>query len=383
MPMTRICFVGLETLPVLSREYNRHGVGGEQVQHALLARAFARQGADVSVVCLDYGQPDGIRVDGVAVFKSYRREAGIPVLRFISPRLTGLWSALRRADADVYYTSCAGMQVGVVAAFARLHGRASCFRVAHDSDCDPSRLLIQYRRDKWLYEFGLRRANAILAQSEQQQRALKRNYGVDSRVAGMLVEPPLRQPAFAARDIDVLWVNNIRPFKRPDLALELARRMPAVTVHMVGGAQPGEQALYERIEVDARSLPNVVFHGRVPYHDVNALYERARVFVNTSDSEGFPNSYLQAWRRGTPVVAFFDPDAIIARHALGAAPQDLDGMTDAVAGLWADAERWTACSQACTRFMDEHFSEARILRSYSEVFERLAAASRRQKEVAT
>lgn len=381
--MMRICFVGLETLPVLSREYNRHGVGGEQVQHALLARAFARRGADVSVVCLDYGQPDGTRVDGVAVFKSYCRQAGIPALRFVTPRLTGLWSALRRADADVYYTSCAGMQVGIVAAFARMHGRSSCFRVAHDSDCDPSRLLIQYRRDKWLYEFGLRRANAILAQSEQQQRALQRNYGLDSRVAGMLVEPPLQQRGFAARDVDVLWVNNIRPFKRPELLLELARRMPAIKFHMVGGPQPGEQKLYERIEADARSLPNVVFHGRVPYHDVNALYEQARVFVNTSNSEGFPNSYLQAWRRGTPVVAFFDPDGVNARHALGATPQDLAGMSNAVSRLLVDADDWDACSQACRRFMDEQFAEARVLRSYSEVFAQLAATSRRQKELVT
>lgn len=377
--MARICFVGVETLPVLAREYNRHGIGGEQVQHALLARAFARRGDEVSVICLDYGQPDGARYDGVSVFKSYRRDAGVPVLRFVTPRLTGLWSALARADADVYYTSCASIQVGVVAAFAKLHGRSSCFRIAHDSDCDPARLLLRYRRDKWLYEFGLRRAHAILAQSEQQQRALQSNYGLGSRVAGMLVEPQTRDRDADARDIDVLWVNFLRPFKRPDLALELARRLPAVKVHLVGGAQPGDEALYQRIEAEARTLPNVVFHGQVPYHDVNELYERARVFVNTSDSEGFPNSYLQAWRRGTPLVAFFDPDGIVVRHGLGAVPRDLDGMAAEVSTLLADRARWSARSLACTRFMDEQFSESRILGSYSEVFERLAGRSRRHK----
>lgn len=367
--MTNICFVGFETLAVLSRDHNRHNVGGEQVQHALLARAFARRGHRVSVVCLDYGQPDPLQIDGVTVHKSFKWSDGVPVLRFVHPRLTGIWSALARADADVYYTSCAGMLVGVVAAFARQHGRRTCFRIAHDTDCDPSKLLIPNRRDKWIYEYGLRRMDTILAQSEQQRQALMKNYGCESVVAGMLVEPQQRDLPLAERDIDVLWVNNLRPFKRPDLALELARRLPDLRIHMVGGPQMGHEDLYQQMAQDAQSLPNLVFHGRVPYHDVNALYERARVFVNTSDSEGFPNSYLQAWRRGTPVIAFFDPDRVIAQQGLGDTPGDVEGMAAAVRTMLADPVRWKQAHDRCQRFMDERFGDDRILEPYRAAFE--------------
>ena len=367
--MASICFVGFETLAVLSREHNRNNIGGEQVQHSLLARAFARRGHRVSVVGLDYGQPDPLVIDGVTVHKAFKWTDGVPVVRFVTPRLTGIWSALARADADVYYTSCAGMLVGVVAAFARRHGRRTCFRIAHDSDCDPSQLLIQHRRDKWLYEYGLRRMDTILAQSEQQREALRRNYGLDSVVAGMLVEPQQVDPPMAARDIDVLWVNNLRPFKRPDLALELARRLPGRSVHVVGGPQMGHEALYEQIAAEAKSLPNLVFHGRVPYHDVNALYERAKVFVNTSDSEGFPNSYLQAWRRGTPVIAFFDPDRIIATQGLGSTPMEIGEMAAGVDALLNDPVRWQQLHDTCQRFMDERFGDDRILEPYRAAFE--------------
>jgi len=150
----KICLVGLNNLPALAPEFRNNTVGGESVQQTLLARALARRGHDVSMVVADYGQADGDEYQGIRVFKAYRFQAGIPVLRFIHPRWTGLWSALMRADADLYYTSCAGMQVGLMAMFCRYFGKRFVFRSASDSDCDRTRLLVQYRRDRWLYEYG-------------------------------------------------------------------------------------------------------------------------------------------------------------------------------------------------------------------------------------
>src|SRR5882762_6039842 len=110
----KICFVGLDNLPVLDPEYRQHHIGGESVQQTLLGRALARRGHDVSMVVADYGQTDGMKREAIRVLKAYRPDAGIPVLRFLHPRWTGMWSALERADADLYYTSCAGMHVGLV-----------------------------------------------------------------------------------------------------------------------------------------------------------------------------------------------------------------------------------------------------------------------------
>ena len=104
----RICFVGLKNLGLLAPEYGRLGTGGAELQQTLLARALARRGFPVSMVVADYGQSDGAVWNGVQTYKAFRPEQGIPVLRFIHPRWTGLWSALARADADIYYTSCAG-----------------------------------------------------------------------------------------------------------------------------------------------------------------------------------------------------------------------------------------------------------------------------------
>ena len=364
-----VCFVGLENLPALSDAFDGFSVGGEQVQHALLARALAARGHRVSMVVADLGQADGAVIGGVPCFTAHGLTEGIPVLRFLHPRLTGLWAALKRSDSEVYYVSCAGPQIGIVALFAKLHGRRVIFRIAHDNDCHPERSMIRFWRDRKIYEYGLRQADRILAQSEQQAQALRAHYGLASLQATMLVEPARRMLGFGERDIDVLWVNNMRPFKRPDLAVELASMLPHLSFHMVGGALPDQERYYAQVRDAAGAVPNIRFHGRVPYHQVNALYDRARVFVNTSDSEGFPNSYLQSWRSGAPTVAFFDPDHVIERQALGRAVGSLQAMAQSVDHLATSAPAWLAARDRCLRHMREHYDEDHVIAAYVAAIE--------------
>jgi len=380
-----ICFVGLANLPVLAREYGSHGVGGAELQQTLLAKALAAHGYAVSMVVADYGQPDGAVWDGIKTYKAYRPEAGLPVLRFIHPRWTTLWAAMKRARADIYYTSCAGALLGQVVLFAHLHGARVIFRVASNSDCDPAKLLIRYRRDKRLYRYGLQRADLVLAQTLEQQQALLKNFRRASRIVPSLTEshdghrpsgqrgnPQGGRLSFAERDIPVLWVGNFRALKRPQLLLEAARKLRQLTFHIIGGPMPGSESFYEEIRAQALELPNVCFHGPVPYHDVGEFYERARVFVGTSEIEGFPNTYLQAWARGTPVVAFLDPEQLIARHGMGRAVASAQELCEAIVTMTGDPRAWETASQRSREYMDNRFNLTRMTAPYiqalSDVF---------------
>lgn len=366
-----ICFVGLANLPVLAREYGSHGVGGAELQQTLLAKALAAQGYDVSMVVADYGQPDGAAWDGIRTYKAYRPQAGIPVLRFIHPRWTGLWAAMKRARADIYYTSCAGALLGQVVLFARLHGAKVIFRIASNSDCDPAAVLIRYWRDKRLYRYGLRRADLVLAQTPGQQQALLKNFRRESRVVASMTDTNGRRPGFEERDISVLWVGNIRALKRPELLLEAARKLPALRFHIIGGPMPGSENLYEQVRAAALQLPNVHFHGPIPYQEVGTFYERARVFVGTSEIEGFPNTYLQAWGRGTPVVAFLDPEHLIARNGMGRAVTSVAQMCAQIVALSDDRQAWEIASQRSREYMDNRFNLTRMTAPYIEALSNL------------
>ena len=364
----RVCFIGMSNLPVLAREFNRHPIGGEQVQQTLLAKAFARRGYPVSMITADYGQAEGASWDRVRTHKAFALRDGLPVLRFFHPRWSGLWSAMKRSQADIFYTSCGGAIVGQIAMYCTRHGHRMVFRVASDADCEPELPLIKYWRDKKLYEYGLRRADCVLVQSERQRELLKRNFGVDSIVAGMLVESGGELRDFDDRTFSAIWINNFRTLKRADRLLDAAQSLVDLDFHLVGGAAPGFQNYFDEICARARTQPNVSVHGQVPYHDVNEFYEQARVYVNTSEIEGFPNSYLQAWVRGTPVIAYFDPDGLIAREGLGVAVSTQEELIEAIRILTTDATRWREASQRCRDFMQRRFSEDHVLKPYVEAF---------------
>ena len=164
--------------PVLSRDRGIELVGGAEVQQSILARLLAANGYRVSMVTLDFGQPEASRVDGVTVHKAFARDAGLPLVRFLHPRMTSMWRALREAAADIYYVRSASMWLSVVTEYCRRHGRALhlCRRLRQDFVPDIGGQL-RYARDRWLYRRGLAAADAIVVQNETQRASCLAHYG--------------------------------------------------------------------------------------------------------------------------------------------------------------------------------------------------------------
>ena len=366
MSVRRICIVGLADYPLLSGSADAY-VNGESVQHVLLARAWRDLGLEVSVVVFDQGQGAERVHDGIRAIAAHAPRAGIPGLRFLHPRMTGLAAALAAADAEVYYQSPSGSATGVTAWFCRQRRRRMVYRVASDANCVPGRQLIRLWRDRKLYEYGLRRADLVVTQTLRQRQLLLEHYGVGSVTVNMAVEAPA-EPV-RARDIDVLWVSNLRSVKRPELVLELARQLPHVKFTLAGGPLPGLQPYYAEVTAAAARLPNVTMLGFVPYQDIGALFDRARLFLNTSNVEGFPNTFLQAWVRGVPVVTFFDPDRLVQQERLGLTVDSLDEMRNALDRLLAEHAEREALGLRARRFTQAQFSPAHVARQYLDLLE--------------
>jgi glycosyltransferase involved in cell wall biosynthesis len=358
-----VCFVSPDNYPALSGDPDLTHIGGAEEQQAILGRALATRGYPVSFITLDYGQPDGIQHDGITVYKAYAPDSGLPVLRFLHPRWTGLWAAMGRANADVYYKRCADYEVGQAALWCRRHRRRFIFSAASDTDCLAQLPLLDSTRERCLYRWGLRRANAVIAQTATQQRLLLEHFGLASTVVpNCCPAPPAEEMVEFTHAPDrqphVLWIGRIAEQKRLEWLLDVAERCPRVVFDVVGAAG-GQSAYATSLSQRAAGIPNVVMHGRVPHDETPQFYRRATVLCCTSLYEGFPNTFLEAWSRGLLVVSTVDPDGVIARHGLGWVTDTVDGLVDHLERACTSPETWRAASTAARHYcMQNHSVDA-------------------------
>lgn len=364
--MNHICFFGIDNYRMLVPAASERPVNGEAVQQVLLARAFRDLGYKVSMVVRESGNHADQVVEGIRVLRAFNWHDGLPGLRFLHPRASGVVKALRKIDADIYYQSPAGVFTGVTAAFCKWKKRKFIFRIASDANCVPGEQLIEFWRDRKLYEYGLQRADLIAVQSYHQAELLQANYGLESKLVNMVMEAP-KEAIDSKRDIDVLWVNNLRAVKRAECVLSIAAQLTQCEFVMIGGAVPGSENYFESIAQKAAQMPNVKFLGQIPYEEVNRFIARTKILLNTSVVEGFPNSFLQAWARKVPVVSFFDPDQIITREGLGIRPGTEKEMCAALYAVLEDSGRREEMGNAARCYVLANFTPESAVKRYIEL----------------
>jgi len=174
----------------------------------------------------------------------------------------------------------------------------------------------------------------------------------------------------------VLWVANVRAVKRPEIALEIAKRVPDVQFVMVGGAVRKHERYYDQIMQQAKAIPNLTCTGFLPFVEADGLFEQATVFLNTSAVEGFPNTYLQAWSRGVPVVGSFDPDEAICRHGLGVHFSTVEEAVEALRILCGqESEALRAMGARATKYIQENHSTDVVIGQLEALLESLQCAT--------
>jgi glycosyltransferase involved in cell wall biosynthesis len=363
-----ICLVAHFAYGALAGGCNGH-IGGVERQTSLTARWLAARGHRVSLITWDEGQPDDAVIDGVRVIKMCRQDAGRRGLRFFHPRWTSLQRALRTADADVYYQNCAEYVTGQIGLWCRRHQRKFVFSVANDPEVEPE-LPGMKRRERVLYRYGLRVADRVVVQTRSQQARLRAGFGCDSVVIPMPCPGPpdgqYRPPPPPDGLRRVLWVGRICQQKRPDRLLELARVCPDLQFDLVG--PPARDAYSRDVLQQADSVRNVTVRGAIPRKQMLDIYRGAACLCCTSDIEGFPNTFLEAWSLGLPVVSTFDPDDLIASRALGAAARDLPGLAAALRTLLNTPQQWLKASANGRRYYLENHTVETILPRFERVF---------------
>jgi hypothetical protein len=219
----------------------------------------------------------------------------------------------------------------------------------------------EFRRENPLrgavFEAAVRRADFRLAMSDYQEAQFARQ-GLSCGLYRNLILPR-NAPRTAEKSVDLLWVARCQSIKRPHLFLDLVERLPAARARMICPRE--DVALWESVAARAGGLPNLEFVERVPYREIQAEYDAARVFVNTSTAEGWPNSFLQAGLGGAALLSLdVNPDGLFERFAPGAfSGGGFEVLVAAAARLLSDADALRAAQAGCERFVAELHDNAR------------------------
>jgi glycosyltransferase involved in cell wall biosynthesis len=302
---------------------------------------------------------------------------------FDTPQLV---RTLRELRPDLIYEQMKQSYTGVCAAYAHRAGIPFFVHIASEWDLNPSPVPFGFTRhtpfevvEAVAGNWGLRRASHIIVQTAAQARKLKERFGRDAAVLIRNFQPvPASLPLRASRPVRVLWVGNIKPVKRPELYVELARRFAGrsdVQFDMVG--RPWQHPEGDRLLQDIAKLPNFHFHGELPIERVNELMSSASFFVNTSAHEGFPNTYVQAWAHGAVLLSLaVDPYAGMEQLGIGFCTGTLERMKDVIDDLIGQPERRQAIAQRSFEFAHEKHSLAEGARLADIMLEAARAAAR-------
>lgn len=290
-----------------------------------------------------------------------------------SPDSAALYRELARIDPDVIVQFVACAYTGVAAWYARRTGKALIWCVCHDMDLapvpdmgisSPSRLI-----DRLLFRYGVRTATQILTQTDAQARALWREYRREAAAVVPNFHETVTGPICKSPPFTVLWVGNIKSAKRPELFLELAARLAGredVRFKMIGRPEASTRGrdLIQHME----SLDNLEYLGELQMAEVNKLLADAHVLVNTSQFEGLPNTFIQAWLREVPVLSLgVDPDGVIGRHGMGSVARDVDSLAAALAELVAEPPRARAMGAAARTFAEANYAMANVERMVEHI----------------
>jgi glycosyltransferase involved in cell wall biosynthesis len=321
----RVCIAMYRAYPLFDSSISET-TGGSEVELFKLANYIARfDNIQVDFIVGDYGQKDIEIVNNIRLIKvkymnldKYRKLIH-KILRYLN-----LFRILIKQQSQIYITKTASELLGWLVLFQKLlKGKKVVFRLGSDKDTD----LEFWKNNKklyTLYKFGLKRCDKVYVQSSNQKEFLETRYGIESHLVKNVFD--ITNNSIEVKKEYVLWVSRCEPLKRPGLFIDLARRVPDERFLIImPHARKGDSVLDEQIDImiaevkkAAAKLKNLEYIESVPFSEIQTYYNTAKLFVNTSEYEGFPNSFIQSCIGKTGILSYrVNPDEFLTRYGAG------------------------------------------------------------------
>lgn len=325
-------------------------IGGIAVQMYFWAKVFAENGWQVYSFAENARETE--TCEGI-IFKPARN---IQRVNFLLEWWRSLKYMLTIRPRVVMYRG-ANRHLLPLSLFAKLFGVKLVYLSASDVNFEPGKELVGSELNRRLYHRSIRHIRYFVTQNRHQHDTLLQNYGKESLTMYNIWGQTPANGQDAPPQCDAVWVANFRRLKRAEWVMDAAERLPQYSFVLAGGSG-GEKGYYEQMQQRAESLANVGFLGGRSFFYTNALVAGAKVLLCTSTFEGFPNTFLQAWSAGLPVISTVDPSGIIAANGLGEVVGDEAELVEALRRVLGDADYYKQlCASVADFFQKNHAAQ--------------------------
>lgn len=326
-------------------------VSGVQVQMSFWAQTFASKGWDAYSFSSD-GKDETLK--GVH-FISEKNPAIFQKLHisFIG-ELLNIWKGIIKTRPDVVIIRGALREVYLLSVFCKLKRIKLVFMGASDVNFIIGRDEIPGPKlNTKLFRRALRNTDYIVTQNSLQAECVRKNYNKDSLTISNIWVLDSSVKGDESK-YDAIWVSNLSPVKQADWFLRLAEKLPQFKFAIVGGSR--SKKYYNEIKEGAENIPNLVFLGQRSFLETTNLISGSKILTCTSEHEGFPNTFLQAWAMSKPVVSTVDPNHVISTNNLGRFVENEDELCKAVNLLIENNEEYNLCVANVKSYFDLNHS---------------------------
>jgi glycosyltransferase involved in cell wall biosynthesis len=343
----KICFISSHAYPLFNPKSNvTHG--GAEIQLYFLATELAKDKQfEVSFIVGNFGQKDIEFYQNIKVIKGANLDARDNLVNKFSSVLE-FNRVLYKTNPDVVFTSCAGASIGMAKFYTNIFRKKHIFRNASSIGVDGVAIKKMGFMGK-VYQYGLENADLVLTQNIDDQTILLKTHKKKSVIFKNVFEVP--EPQNTVKN-SILWVSRFDTMKNPYLFLELAKKIPQEKFVMIC-----PKALmfkeWKELENASKEISNLEFIEKVPFEEIQKYFDEAKVFVNTSDFEGYPNTFIQAGKGKTPILSFIvNPDNFISQYNCGYACEgDFEIMLEKLHFLLDNQEGWNSKSEAIFEYI--------------------------------
>lgn len=323
--------------------------GGAPIQTYTLATELAKDSSFNVYFWVDGEVPEE-HVDGVKLFSSPDLiSKGIPILsRFKNEGIKAEFQK-RFIDSVCIYTVADNLGLPEQQKMIHEVGGKTIYRVASDVDVKPE---LRFSDGNDPYTKAIFSADKIIAQTLSQKEILRQRFRIDADV----VRSSFRESEYNKIEKDcVLWVGHSVAIKRPWVVSELARRFPDEKFVMIIPEVDANIALAFKDGADKITNLEVIAH--VDPDEIQTYFNRAKVVLNTSVYEGYPNTLHQASIGRAPYLSLsWNPDGYLEANGMGVgADNDVEKMAQLLKKYLEDEElRNSTGENAYKNFKNEH-----------------------------